>query len=352
LHAPRGGIRLGSCTSCGYIYNVLFDPQKMQYTQAYENSLHFSPRFQEYAETLATKLIERYHLFHKDIIEIGCGQGDFLRLICKLGDNRGVGFDPSYVPRSLDEDPTPQTTIIDDYYSTAYRQYQADFIVCRQVLEHIPTPIDFLTNIRQTISNGKRTVIFFEVPNALFTFRDMGIWDIIYEHHSYFAPNSLRCLFSRCGFEVVDLAEEFGGQFLRLEAIAGQKPVSFDPENLMGFSGYLDVFIDNFRSKFEAWRIQLSQMAEANQRIVIWGAGSKGVTFLNMFSSLRIIQHAVDLNPRKQNMYIPGTGQKIVSPDFLRDFRPDVVLVMNPVYYEEIKQSVDKLGIAPQLVQI
>jgi hypothetical protein len=51
-------------------------------------------------------------------------------------------------------------------------------------------------------------------------------------------------------------------------------------------------------------------------------------------------------------MYIPGSGQKIVSPDFLREFQPDSVLVMNPLYFQEIKQSVDKLGISPQLLQI
>ena len=93
-HAPRGEIQLGYCATCGYIFNLLFDPQKMEYTQAYENSLHFSPRFQKYAEALAAKLVERYNLYHKEIIEIGCGQGDFLKLICKLGDNRGSWLRP------------------------------------------------------------------------------------------------------------------------------------------------------------------------------------------------------------------------------------------------------------------
>ena len=351
-HAPRGEIQLGYCATCGYIFNLLFDPQKMEYTQAYENSLHFSPRFQKYAEALAAKLVERYNLYHKEIIEIGCGQGDFLKLICKLGDNRGVGFDPSYVRRAIDDVSMRQITIIEDYYSSSYSQYQADFIICRHVLEHIPAPLDFLTSIRHAISNTKETVIFFEVPNALFTFRDLSIWDIIYEHRSYFAPASMQYLFSRCGFNVIDLAEEFGGQFLCLEATPDQVPVPFHSEKLLEISRYLDVFVDKFRTKLETWQTNLDKMAQANQRVVIWGAGSKGVTFLNMFDSSEIIHYAVDLNPRKHNMYIPGTGQKIVSSDFLKDFQPDSVLVMNPLYYQEIKQSIDKLGISPQLIQI
>lgn len=350
--APRGEIQLGYCTICGYIFNLLFEPHKMEYTQAYENSLHFSPRFQEYAEALAAKMIERYTLYNKDIIEIGCGQGDFLKLICKLGNNRGVGFDPSYVQGSIDEVSMSQITIIEDYYSSAYSQYQADFIICRHVLEHIPAPLDFLKSIRQAISDTKKTVIFFEVPNALFTFRDLGIWDIIYEHRSYFIPDSMQYLFSRCGFNVINLAEEFGGQFLCIEARPGQEPIPFHSEKLPEVSRYLDVFIDKFRNKLETWQTNLDKMAQDDQRVVIWGAGSKGVSFLNMFASSGVIHYAVDLNPRKQNMYIPGTGQKIVSPDFLRDFRPDIVLVMNPLYYQEIKQSVHRLGIAPQLIQI
>ena len=349
---PRGDIQLGYCTTCGYIFNLLFDPQKMEYTQAYENSLHFSPRFQEYAESLAAKLIERYDLYHKDIIEIGCGQGDFLKLICKLGDNRGVGFDPSYVRGSIDEDSMRQITIIEDYYSSVYSQYQADFIVCRHVLEHIPAPLDFLTGIRQAISATKKTIIFFEVPNALFTFRDLGIWDIIYEHRSYFIPDSMQYLFSKCGFKVIELAEEFGRQFLCLEATPEQGPVPFHPENLSDVSGYLDVFINKFRNKLETWQADLDKMARDNQRVVIWGAGSKGVTFLNMFNASRVIHYAVDLNPRKQNMYIPGTGQRIVAPGFLRDFQPDSVLIINPLYYQEIEQSIARLGISSKLIQI
>ena len=34
-----------------------------------------------------------------NILEIGCGKGEFLVQICEIGDNRGVGIDPTYVRR-------------------------------------------------------------------------------------------------------------------------------------------------------------------------------------------------------------------------------------------------------------
>ena len=119
LEAARGDIELGFCRNCGYVYNVAFEPDLMDYTQAYENSLHFSPRFQTYAEDLARRLIESYGLYNKDIIELGSGQGDFLRLLCDLGGNRGLGFDPSYVPEQDPGVEAGQVRFIRDYYSQA-----------------------------------------------------------------------------------------------------------------------------------------------------------------------------------------------------------------------------------------
>ena len=35
-------------------------------------------------------------MHNKNIIEIGCGSGEFIKLLCELGNNKGIGFDPSY----------------------------------------------------------------------------------------------------------------------------------------------------------------------------------------------------------------------------------------------------------------
>ena len=98
LQVPRGQIELGFCARCGFITNLAFDPEKVKYSPQYENALHFSPRFQEYAEALARRLVDRHSLKGKTVLEIACGDGAFLRRLCKLGDNRGIGFDPSFEP--------------------------------------------------------------------------------------------------------------------------------------------------------------------------------------------------------------------------------------------------------------
>ena len=83
-NCKRGDIRLGFCEACGLITNVAFDEALLEYREGYENSLHFSKVFQSYAGQLADDLVRRHGLKNKDIIEVGCGRGDFLNMLCDL----------------------------------------------------------------------------------------------------------------------------------------------------------------------------------------------------------------------------------------------------------------------------
>jgi hypothetical protein len=79
-------------------------------------------------------------------------------------------------------------------------------------------------------------------------------------------------------------------------------------------------------------------------REFVWGGGSKGISFLNILRPQNI-QFLVDVNPIKHGKYIPGTGQRIIPPNFLTEYRPDVIIVMNPNYREEVAQQVSSLGL-------
>lgn len=349
LGVTRGDIQLAACGACGHIFNLCFDPSIMQYDGAYENSLHYSPRFQQYAEALVDDLIERHDVRHKVVIDVGCGKGDFLHLICERGQNRGIGFDPSYVP---DGRHTFSTRFIRDYYSEKYSNYRADLVCCRHVLEHIYTPRDFLNAIRRSIGDQASTAVFFEVPNALYTVRDLGIWDIIYEHYSYFTMNSLVALFQSCGFSVKQAQETFGGQFLTIEAVLEPGDAFVPPAAMIdqgSLASLIDAFGASYRHKLAEWQAALGTLSAGGKRTVIWGGGSKGVTFLNALQTRDLIAYVVDVNPRKTGMFVAGTGQEIVMPDFLSDYRPDVVLVMNPLYVQEIRQSLHARGLDPEV---
>lgn len=350
LNAPIGDMRLAYSPTCGHTYNLAFDPSLMEYTQEYENSLHFSPRFQQYATGLAESLVERYDLRNKDIVEIGAGKGDFLVMLAEAGGNRGWGFDPSYV-----EDPAHAASNVNfvlDFYTEQYADYPADFIVCRHVLEHIPDPDAFVAQVRRAVGDRMGTVVFFEVPNSLWTLRQLGIWDIIYEHCSYFSPVSLGHVFRANGFRVLDVNEVFGGQFLTIAAVPDDGTAAAPDESsaLAALTADARAFAANFSQKRAEWQRRLAALSAGGKRGVAWGAGSKGVTFLNVMQASETVPYIVDINPRKQGKFVPGTGQRIVAPDFLAEFQPDFVVVMNANYIDEIGDMLAAQGEAAELL--
>ena len=62
------------------------------------------------------------------------------------------------------------------------------------------------------------------------------------------------------------------------------------------------------------------------------------------------IARIVDINPSKQGKFVAGTGQKIVPPESLQDEPPQVVILMNPLYVEEVRSTLASLGLRPELL--
>jgi SAM-dependent methyltransferase len=353
LDYPRGDIALGFCQACGFIANVAFDPSLHEYSSRYEATQAFSPTFSAFAHRLARRLIDQYDLHGKDIIEIGCGQGEFLTLLCELGDNRGVGFDPVYVGRGSESPAQDRITFVRDFYSERYADYEGDFVCCKMTLEHIQHTADFVSMVRRSLGDQSEAIVFFQVPDVRRILREVAFWDIYYEHCSYFSLGSLARLFRQCGFEVVNLAREYEGQYLMIEARAGDGKggaLLEQEDDLEELAREVTYFSKHYPPKLDAWRLELQGMRQTGRRAVIWGASSKGVAFLTTLHIEDEIEYAVDINPYKHGTYMAGTGQEIVGPEFLREYRPDVVIVMNPIYEEEIRQLTEGLGLTPEFM--
>jgi hypothetical protein len=83
---------------------------------------------------------------------------------------------------------------------------------------------------------------------------------------------------------------------------------------------------------------------------VLWGAGSKGVSFVNILAASKGIGFLIDLNPYKDGRFVPGTGHRVRAPAFLADYRPDAVVVMNPLYADEIGRDLQAMGLSPEIL--
>jgi hypothetical protein len=79
---------------------------------------------------------------------------------------------------------------------------------------------------------------------------------------------------------------------------------------------------------------------------VVWGSGSKGVAFLTALDLDKEIEYVVDINPYRQGKFMAGTGQQIVGPSFLAEYKPDVAIAMNPIYESEIQSDLRRMGLS------
>lgn len=355
LAYPTGTIRLGLCEKCGFVSNVAFDPSLHEYSEDYEATQSYSPTFNKFNHALAQRLIDTYDLQHKTIIEIGCGHGEFLILLSELGPNEGVGFDPAYLEDRIQHPAKERITFVQDFYSEKYADVQGDFIVCKMTLEHIPDTADFLATVRRSIGNRIGTRVFFQIPNASYVMRDVAFWDIYYEHCSYFSKASLAYLFLQSGFDVLDLFTDYDDQYLMIEASAveGQGRMAQTMRPLLD-ELFNDVafFKANVQERLANWRATLDMLHHEGQKVVLWGSGSKGVAFLTTLNVSDEIEYVVDINPNKHGTFMAGTGQEIVGPEFLQGYRPDVVIIMNPIYSPEISSRLAAMGLSVEVLTV
>jgi hypothetical protein len=93
--------------------------------------------------------------------------------------------------------------------------------------------------------------------------------------------------------------------------------------------------------------------ASLGRRAAVWGAGTKGVTFLNMLGeAAQVVELVVDQNPRKHGKHIAGVGTPIAPASALVNTSVDMVIVMNPVYLPEIKAQVRGMWLSATVVTV
>lgn len=345
-HFPKGKIQLRYCKDCGYIGNEAYESGKVTFDN-YDFSNDFSLIFSAYVHELCNQLISQYDLREKIILDVGCGDGYFLKTMCRLGNNKGIGIDSGFnhSKRPVEDDLDIQ--FFQDYYSAKYNNLQPDFVSCRLVIDLLPDPIGFLKIFRENLMGRPDTIVFFEVPYTNYTFEQNVIWNVVYEHRSWFTKASFSHLFESCGFEVIDLPLLWNDEFLGLVAKiksydAASAPTQVNRQDTLWKT--IDKFSESYQNQLEKYKLQIEQIRKNYSKIAAWGAGARGVSFFNLYKLNDLVTYVVDINEKRQGKFIPGSGQEIVSPEYLKTYQPDLIIITNPSYAEEIKAQARALG--------
>lgn len=342
LQAAKGEIELAACRRCGHVFNTAFDPTLVAYAPGYENSQHSSSVFSGYAEGLVERLVSTYGFAGQSIVDIGCGRGDLLKMLVRRAGGRGFGFDPSY-PNAAQASREQDLDIVAEHFGAEQaRRIGPALICCRHVLEHIDRPIEFLHSLRAAaMAGGGRSIFYFEVPNGTHLYRTAGVWDVLYEHVSYFCAASLRVALEKSGFRVLNLYADFGDQFLCVDAIPADEKA---PEEGVWAGPPPEAGL-RMQERIEHWRGWISEALQSGTMAAIWGGGSKGVMFLNLLEAGPDgpIGLVFDQNPAKNGLFVSCTGQQIRLPSKELLSGVTQVIVMNSIYGDEIRANLNAM---------
>jgi hypothetical protein len=342
LAASCGVLDIVGCRSCGFVWNRSFDPRLVPYDAEYENDQTHSQAFREHMQEMAAKVLAAIPSDEPiDFVEVGCGQGTFLATFVALAGSRlrnAVGFDPAF--RSEHTITDPRIRVHKEFFNAdtiALLDAPPSLVVTRHTIEHVADPGAFLSAIHAGLGRS-RAHLFVETPDVNWILDRHEIEDLFYEHCSLLAPVSMTVALAKAGFIPRKVESVFNGQYLWAEATAGDETISLTPpppplfENLSGFAHQ---FVEN-------WRSQIIRAKPA----VVWGGAAKGVTFATLVDpDATRIAALVDINPAKQNKFVPITGHRVVGPETLKSIRPKTVVVMNPNYRDEIALELAKLKV-------
>lgn len=323
LSAPTSKFELKENISYKYFFNCLYEDLKYD-ENLYQNSQNCSSKFIQHINQIGREIKKEVSL-DSHIIEIGCGKGDFIQLLCKLGFNNLTGFDEAY---QGDSDLFKKR-----YFSKEDQDLKADSIILRHTLEHIPNPFGFLEKI-VSINNNENCNLFLEVPCFNHILKTKAYWDLTFEHCNYFTEDSFKEFMPGC-----EVKNVFDGQYLFVKSNANliktkSKEKESNPLNL-------NIFFPSMHNKEN--KIDVNLDLPHNIRYWLWGSATKGLMHLwhrKINDPLYIPPlSCIDINPAKQNKYLPCLGYKIRSPEYLykNAKEKDIVYISNSSYKNEIE---------------
>ena len=159
-------------------------------------------------------------------------------------------------------------------------------------------------------------------------------------------------VFRKTGYEILDLRLDYSDQYVLIEArpapTRSSKTLPIE-EPVEQLKTSVARFKDRVTDDLARWRRTLTDLKARKLKTVVWGGGSKSVGFLVNFADLDLIDVVVDVNPHMEGNFVPGIGKMYVQPKFLKDYRPDAVIIMNGIYRKEITASLHEMGLNPEI---
>ncbi len=341
-------LELRECNHCGLVFNAILDAASIPYDELYENRQNFSSGFLTMLQQTADGLSKRYKLEGGTVLEVGCGKGDFLQLLCDRSKAQGLGYDTSC--EKTGPSAGGRVCFFQRYVTPVDVKTKVDLVVCRHVVEHVPEIGEFFCLLHDIAIAGGSSAVYIETPTLEWIVDHAAFWDVFYEHCNYFTMHTLRKLAEKAGFAILDQRLIFGDQYQALELRPNSKANSPPPSRCNNNGRMLRRLADCLANSRENVTARLEK-AGAQNGWAVWGAGAKGVSLTHAMSD-HPPKFVIDSNPAKQGMFLPGTGIPVVAPDDPKVSSIPVIIVANANYLPEIHSTLAQRNCTAQLLPL
>jgi 2-polyprenyl-3-methyl-5-hydroxy-6-metoxy-1,4-benzoquinol methylase len=302
------------CKCCNHIQ--ISEDMPQSFYDEYVMTVSHSNKMKDFQNEQADFFISKFNLKGKKVLEVGCGDGNFLEILVNKGCD-AQGNEPSRPFREL---ALRKNLKVDSHFvNEDYKNSDAPFdaIISREVMEHIPEPIDFLRNIRKFLADDG--VVLIEIPNSEKMLRESRYYDLFPDHLSYFTKETLTLSMLLSGFKDVEIYYGMDEEFIYATA----------KNNILN----TDDLINAFRSISN----DFVQLTNSYNYIIVWGAGGKGIATLGSLEDACKIKYVVDADTFKHGKYLPSSGL-LVKPveELFNDSKVDALVITNLAYLDEV----------------
>ena len=322
---------LCQCMGCGL---VQFDCEPVDYYRDVIRAGGFSKTMVELRRYQYKHLIDSYHLEGKKFIEVGCGQGEFLKVLSEFPvEVHGIEHDHHLVElaRAQGLDVTEGFTETEDM---RFAGGLYDVFLSFNFLEHQPDPSTMLQAIYRNLEDDAMGLI--TVPSFEYIMDHNSYYELIRDHLAYYTFETLTPLLERNGFQVEE-CEVINRD--TLSVIVRKRP-QMDTENLLECYVNLKREMETYMKYLDAW----------DKKVAIWGASHQGFTLAATTKLGEKARYIIDSAPFKQGKFAPASHLPIVGPDHFHEHPVDAIIITAPGYTDEIAASIrQKFGTAVEI---
>jgi SAM-dependent methyltransferase len=308
------------CAGCGLV-QLNNDP--VPYYREVIRAAAFSARMKAFREKQFAAFVKERSLRRKKVIEIGCGRGEYLKLMKAQGVRAyGLEYSRAAVTACRDDG----LDVFAGFLQSGRERLRAgpfDAFFILNFFEHLPDPNAVLAGITRNLVDGGVGLV--EVPNFDMMLQKKLFSEFVADHLSYFTRATLIGTLAANGFEVLDCRAVWHEYIL--SAVVKRRT----PSNLSAFGSQqkrVSTELANYVRRF-GWK-----------RVAVWGAGHQALALLALSGLSGKIKYVVDSAPFKQGRFTPATHVPIVSPDALETDPVRAIIVMAASYSDEVAEGI------------